>query len=202
MGRKRGPSKDWDEGPKEQVGLGSLEVLALFKRAQRRDTLYRPELGSPGPVIYINPLTGEIQNREEVNTMAKGIKDAPVEEELEDNDEETGEESEGEDKPAKGKRGNPGNLTPREPVKVPKGVVGGLSEEVQKLLRKREKLLAAGDQKGLRKIRAMLRKAGFRLSNYAGDGDKIANAAKAKAEGKEEPKAKKAKSKDDDDDDD
>lgn len=127
--------------------------------------------------------------------MPKTLKNKPVEdEELEDT--EDAEETEGGGAP-KAKRGNPGNLTPREPVKVPKSAMSGASEEVQKLLKRREKLLAAGDQKGLRKVRAALRKAGFRLSNFAGKDDKIANAAKAKTT---EKPAKAAVSDDDDDD--
>lgn len=127
--------------------------------------------------------------------MPKTVKNAPEpdEDELEDGDE----AEEGEEETPKAKRGNPGNLTPREPVKVTKDVYAGQPEAVQKLLKQREKLLAAGDQKGLRKVRAALRKAGFRLSNFAGKDDKIANAAKEKAA---TAPAKKAKPADDDED--
>lgn len=199
MGRKRGYDR-WDEGPKETVGLGSLEVLANFSKAKKAQALYRPDEAKPGPIFTIQVINGE----EVKTTMPKSMKNAPVEaEEVEELDEEeateTEEGEEDEDAP-KAKRGNPGNLTPREPVKVKKDVFSAQTEEVQKLLKKREKYLAEGDQKKLRKIRALLRKAGFRLSSYAGSNDKIANAAKAKA--KETANTKPSKKDDDDDDDD
>lgn len=85
------------------------------------------------------------------------------------------EEGDAEETPAKAttkkggnKQGNPGNLVPREPVKVPSSVLKEQSKEVRELLKKREELQAAGDKKGLRKVRAALRKTGFRLSNLPG----------------------------------
>jgi len=133
--------------------------------------------------------------------MPKTLKHAPAVEELDAEDlEETEEEETDKEETPKKKdgRGNPGNLTPREPVKVPAKVTANVSDEVRKLLKQREKLLAAGDQKGLRKVRAALRKAGFRLSTYAGKDDKIANAAKAKTEAP--VKAKKVVDEEEDDD--
>jgi hypothetical protein len=168
------------DGPIEHSVAGGYEHLAIFGRVKKEDKLFRPT--KPGPIRVIDPTTGK-----EVINMPKSMKNAPVEEELDEEEaEETEEEETEEDEPKakKGGRGNPGNLTPREPVAVPKKVVAGLTPEVQKLLKQREKLLAAGDQKGLRKLRAMLRKAGFRLSQYAGKDDKIANAAKAKVKTK------------------
>lgn len=167
MGRR-----DTGDGPSEQVGLGSLEVLAIFYRGRSANSLYRPT--PPGPVKRIDVQTGK-----EVISMPKNVKAEP--EELEDDDVEETEDSDDDAPVAKGNKGNKGNLVPREPISVPKDVVAGLSEEVRKLLKQREKLLAAGDQKGLRKVRMQLRKAGFRLSDHAGKGDKIANAAKATA---------------------
>jgi hypothetical protein len=92
------------------------------------------------------------------------------EETEEDETEEEDEEEDEEEAPAKAKRKGPPKgvvppgLVPREPVKIPKGMLKTLDPAVQKLLSQREKLLAAGDKKGLRKIRMQLRKAGFRLS--------------------------------------
>jgi len=191
MGRKQWDSWSHGKGPPEAINYGGYENLALFGRVKKEDKLFRPT--RPGPIRMIDVITGE-----EVNQMPKTLKNKPVDDEELEEDEE-GEEEEGEDEPKakKSGRGNPGNLTPREPVQVPKKVVSGLSEEVQKLLRKREKLLAAGDQAGLRKLRAMLRKAGFRLSDYAGKDDLIAKANRAKATAK--PSKAKATEEEDED---
>lgn len=163
MGRRESGGLD---GPSEQVGLGSLEILAIFYRGRNANSLYRPT--PPGPIKRVNVQTGE-----EVISMPKNAKQEP--EELEDDEVEETDES---DEVAPKAKGNKGNLVPREPIAVPKDVIAGLDENVRKLLKQRDKLLAAGDQKGLRKIRMQLRKAGFKLSNYAGKGDKIAQAAK------------------------
>jgi hypothetical protein len=91
-------------------------------------------------------------------------------EEVEETDDEETEDDEEDEAPAKGKKktgkgsGKGSGLVPREPVSVPKAVYKAQPKEVQKLLVEREKLQAAGDKKGLRKIRMALRKLGFRLS--------------------------------------
>jgi hypothetical protein len=97
------------------------------------------------------------------------------EEEVEETeDEEEVEEDEDEDeKPAKAKKGGKGGgkgsgLVPREPVTVPKDVLKAQPKEIQALLKQRDALQAAGDKKGLRKIRMQLRSKGFKLSELAG----------------------------------
>lgn len=195
MGQKFSKGLD---GPREQVGLGSLETLALFGKAKKAMGLFKAT--PPGPAFLVQVINGE-----EVKTkMPKSVKNAPVQddEEIDEVEDDETEDEEDDDEPKSKGRGNPGNLTPREPVKVSKDIVSKQSEEVQKLLKRREKLLAAGDQKGLRKVRAALRKAGFRLSNHASKDDLIAQAAKKKAAASKEAPAKAKKVADDDEDDD
>lgn len=105
----------------------------------------------------------------------------------EDEDEEDEDEEEEEEKPKKGKKKGPHpkgkvpkGLVPREPVKVPASVLKGASKEVKKLLAKREEAQAKGDKEALRKIRAALRKEGFRLSSIGGQSEN-AGAPKKKA---------------------
>jgi hypothetical protein len=199
MGQKFSKGLD---GPSEQLGLGSLDTLAMFGRAKKAQGLFKAQ--PPGPALLVQVING----REVKTTMPKSVKNAPVvddEEEIEEPEEtEDGDDDEDDEPKSKKGRGNPGNLTPREPVKVSKDVVAKQSEEIQKLLKRREKLLAAGDQKGLRKVRAALRKAGFRLSSHAGKDDLIAAAAKKKAATAESPAkvSKKAAAVADDEDDD
>lgn len=95
-----------------------------------------------------------------------------VEVEEDEVEEEDGEDEEEDDTPApkkkvkKGEKSGKGSgLVPREPVSVNKEIFKKQTPEVQALLKQREAAQAAGDKKALRKIRAGLRKQGFRLSN-------------------------------------
>lgn len=111
----------------------------------------------------------EVEEVTEEEEVTEDDDDAEVEDAEESDDDD--EEAEVTEKPAKSKKGgkgNPGNLVPREPVKVSEAVMKGQSKEIRALLKKREELQAAGDKKGLRKLRAELRKKGFRLSNLPG----------------------------------
>jgi hypothetical protein len=200
MGRKSWDSWEKTEAPLDSVRSGGYEDLAIFGRAKKEDKLFRAQ--PPGPIRRIDPITGESME----DAVPKSLKNKPVEDDVEDEELEEGDEEETEDNDdapsGKKGRGNPGNLTPREPVSVSSKVFKAQTEEVQKLLKQRDKLLAAGDQKGLRKVRAMLRKAGFRLSNHAGAGDKIANAQKAKAAAATEKVSSKKSASDDEDEED
>ena len=97
------------------------------------------------------------------------LEDEDEAEEPEEEDEDAeGEDEDGDDEPKAKKKGTGkgrgGHLVPREPTVVTKDILKAQKPEVQKLLKAREKAQAAGDKKALRKIRAGLRKEGFRLS--------------------------------------
>ena len=87
---------------------------------------------------------------------------------VEDADDEDSEDGDSDARPSKKgkakKTGRGSGLVPREPVAVSREIYKAQKPEVQKLLKAREKAQAANDKPALRKIRAALRKEGFRLS--------------------------------------
>lgn len=108
----------------------------------------------------------ELEDEDEDEEVELEEDDADVEED--GDEEEEAEAPKPKKKAAKGeKTGRGSGLVPREPVSIPKAVLKAQSPEVQTLLKTRDAQQAAGDKKGLRKTRAALRKAGFRLSNVS-----------------------------------
>lgn len=113
----------------------------------------------------------ELEDEEDEDDEVEEDDDEDVEEATEDEGEDEDEEED--EKPAKSKKkstkgkGASSGLVPREPVVVPSSVFKKQSPEIQKLLKMRDKLQASGDKKGLRKLRAELRKKGFKLSSLS-----------------------------------
>lgn len=135
---------------------------------------------------------------EDIETDEPEEEEDEEEEEADDDDEEEEEEDAPPAKKAKkkgkGGKGNPGNLVPREPIKVGKDILSKVSPEIKKLLILREKTT---DKTDLRKIRAKLRSAGFRLSSLSSENPQIEQ--KVKTDNQKKKAKKKVADEEDDD---